>query len=185
MLIPFGILSAAGAGGVAFASDYELISTTILTGTQADLTFSSLGTYSSTYRHLQIRYVVNVNGGGTRHRLRVNGDTGNNYATHLLLGTGSVVNSAAAASTSQISLGSGTDGVGAWQTAVIDVLDAYSTTKNKTIRTLAGNTSGGSTEIALTSGVFLSTASITSLTVRTDTGSFITGSRFSLYGIKG
>jgi hypothetical protein len=56
---PLGILSAAGAGGGGpLASDYELISTQILTSPQSSITFSSLGTYSSTYKHLQVRAVA-------------------------------------------------------------------------------------------------------------------------------
>jgi hypothetical protein len=53
---PLGILSAAGAGG-GVAGDYELISSEILGTTAASVTFSSLGDYSSTYKHLQIRAV--------------------------------------------------------------------------------------------------------------------------------
>jgi hypothetical protein len=73
---------------------------------------------------------------------------------------------------------------------VIDILDPYQT-KNKTVRALTGflssDTAGYSgTQIKLNSGVFLNTASITSLTLDQAFGSnFQSGTRFSLYGIKG
>jgi hypothetical protein len=181
MLIPLGFL--AGSGGV--EGDYELIETTILSSTASDVTFSGLGTYSSTYKHLQVRYVATVGSGSNRSRLRINGDTGTNYATHLLFGSGSSVSSAAGASATQIALGAVTPVTNAFSAGVIDLLDAYSTSKNKTVRALAGNTNSTSQEIALTSGVFLSTASITSITLRPDSDSYSIGSRFSLYGIKG
>ena len=96
MLIPFGILSAAGAGGGA-VGDYELIETTILGSAASSVTFSSLDTYASTYKHLQIRAVVRASAAGDRVNgsWRMNGDTGSNYAAHHLLGTGSTVVSSA------------------------------------------------------------------------------------------
>ena len=184
---PLGILSAAGAGGVAVASDYELISTTVLAGTAVSVTFSSLGDYSATYKHLQVR-VATTNDGANNAGMRINGDTGSNYAWHHLVGTGSAV--ASSAETSQTSMaffyiGAVTVGVG-----VIDLLDAYSTTKNKTVRTLQGQAgaSAGALRVALGSGLFMSTSAISSVTILANRGSatnFSAGSRFSIYGIKG
>jgi hypothetical protein len=64
---------------------------------------------------------------------------------------------------------------------VMDVLDPFETTKNKTVRALFGNTIAPRVE--LTSAVYLSTSSITSLSFSA-IGSLVSGSRFSLYGIK-
>ena len=181
MLIPFGVLSAAGAGVVGGA--YELIATEILTTSEASITFSNLGDYSSIYKHLQIRCVSN----GTsshRNRLRLNGDTASNYATHLLFGTGSSVLSDGAGSQTQIALVAGGNTANQFAAGVIDILDAYSTTKNKTVRSLGGS-SGTTDEIILSSGVRINTESITSVNIRPDAGDYIAGSRFSLYGIKG
>ena len=69
----------------------------------------------------------------------------------------------------------------AFSASVTDFLDSYSTTKNKTIRTFGGY----SGELSLNSGLWQSTSSITSITIRTTTDNFAIGSRFSLYGIKG
>jgi hypothetical protein len=66
---------------------------------------------------------------------------------------------------------------------VIDILDCYSATKNKTIRAFGGHNSVNSWP-ELSSGVFLSTASVTSVTLFGESGDLLTGSRFSLYGLK-
>jgi hypothetical protein len=82
-LFPLGILSAAGAGGV--GATYELIESQILGSNQSSITFSSLATYASTYKHLQIRAAGKGSGNSfeeTNVNLRFNGDTGSNYSAH-------------------------------------------------------------------------------------------------------
>jgi hypothetical protein len=68
---------------------------------------------------------------------------------------------------------------------IIDIVDAYSTTKNKTIRSLQGVYSTGF-QVRLVSGSWRNTASITTIAMTSaNSSNFLTGSRFSLYGIKG
>jgi hypothetical protein len=185
-LSALGIFSAAGAGGgPAFSSDYELIETSIVSGSSTgSVVFSSLGTYSSTYKHLQIRGAVKTNEGAVFDLIKVqlNGDTGNNYARHALLGNGSAVSSNAVTTIGFVNFAAqGNTTANVFGGFVFDILDAYSTTKNKTTRALAGVT-----EIRLSSGLWMNTASITSVTLSPEFGSLlIAGSRFSLYGIKG
>jgi hypothetical protein len=184
MLIPLGFL--AGSGAV--ASDYELIETQILGSSTPSITFSNLGTYSSTYKHLQIRAVTrsNTSGGAGAMQVRLNGDTGANYAWHRLGGYGSnPVQSGAG--TSQTFMGIGfivysDQPANVFGASVLDILDPYSTTKNKTVRSFAGvpNT------IELRSGAWFNTNSVTSVLIKPDgSETFAIGSRFSLYGIKG
>jgi len=198
MLIPFGVLSAAAFAP--FDSDYELIASEILGSSQASVTFSSLGDYSSTYKHLQIRVVAKTDRASEATdslRLIVNGNTTNtSYASHILLGTGSNVFSDAAtgdvAGTRTVGQLAATEApAGVYYPTVIDILDPFSTTKNKTTRSLTGTDApdfGGSRArmIELRSNLFLSTSSVTSLELNKRFGSnFVAGSRFSLYGIKG
>ena len=190
MLIPFGILSAAGAGGEA-GETYELIETTILSSAASSVTFSSLATYASTYKHLQIRAVARMSASsiGATGSFRLNGDTGANYAHHYLQGTGSAVQSAAGPTSDSemeniYAMNAANDVSNGFTAAVIDILDAYSTTKNKTVRALSGNV-GNESRIRLGSGVRLSTESLTSATMFSTNGvNFIAGSRFSLYGLR-
>ena len=186
MLIPFGILSAA-AGGPAFESDYELIETTILGSATASVTFSSLDTYASTYKHLQIRLVARGDRSSVSStvNLRINTDTGSNYAFHLLGGSGSgSPYTYGEANSNRIPTGdiaAASSTANAFGSLVIDLLDPYSTTKNKTIRSFGGY--GG--QLSIFSGHRRNTESTTSISLIAAIDSFIAGSRFSLYGIKG
>ena len=183
-LSALGIFSAAGAGGV--AGDYELISSTILGSNTASVTFSGLGTYASTYKHLQIRMVSKTSDASSLGVLtRFNSDTGSNYSWHVLLGNGSAVSSAAGTSTTFMYGGiqpRSVDTANAFGASVIDILDSYSTSKNKTIRSLSGVIGS---RIDLYSGNWRNTSSLTTIDIISENGSFITASRFSLYGIKG
>jgi hypothetical protein len=181
MLIPLGILASSGAAAP-IVSDYELISTTLISTSTPSVTFSSLGTYSSTYKHLQIRYAV-FNSTAYWFALRLNGDTTNaNYRTHRLVGNGSTINTGSEAGDPDgmpifCLYGSSTQpGSG-----IIDILDAYSTTKNKTLRAFSRNSS----DVALSSGLYINTAALTSIELRTQGYELQSGSRISLYGIKG
>jgi hypothetical protein len=195
MLIPFGILSAA-AGVEDAGPAYELIESAILTSNESSVTFSNLGTYASTYKHLQIRAVVRssrTGDTGSALNIRINGDTGSNYATHTLRGNGSNVISTASTSTNvpQIldSIPATNAAGNAFAGGVIDFLDAYSTTKNKTIRNLGGIHGAGSpanTFVFLNSVLYNSTSSITSIEFYDAVAAnLVAGSRFSIYGIKG
>ena len=185
-LSALGIFSAAGAGGV--QGDYELIETQILGSAQASIVFSNLGTYSSTYKHLQLRGVARSSRAAFTSDVlltRFNADTGSNYASHQLQGNGSSVSSGA--QTSQTAIQNyviANDTVANnFGSVVMDILDPYSTTKNTTTRAMVGLTSG--TFITLNSGLWMNTASVTSLTLLAQNGNLMTGSRFSLYGIRG
>jgi len=190
-LSALGIFSAAGAGGVA-ASSYELIETVILGSAQATITFSSLGTYSSTYKHLQIRAVSRTDRASNyadNIRLRLNGSSSTLYARHQLQGDNSAVTSGGIGDVdSMFTIGwaGGALETNSFGASVIDLLDPYSTTKFKTARSLAGVmgiTTGGNNNIQLSSGMWRSTDSVTSISL-TATNSFQSGSRFSLYGVK-
>jgi hypothetical protein len=182
-LFPLGILSAAGAGR-GFSSDYELIETQILGSSTPSITFSNLGTYSSTYKHLQIRAVARTNFASNDlwSKISINGSEANRY--HRLSGNGSTVASTEFA-IGYVALFPAANGTtNSFGGAVIDILDPYSTTKNKTIRSIHGFT-GVSNWVLLSSALRIDTASTTSITLTADsTGSFVSGSRFSLYGIR-
>jgi hypothetical protein len=139
-LFPLGILSAAGAGGV--QGDYELIETYTLGSAQSQITFSSLATYASTYKHLQIRLAARSSRGSSDTvGIRFNGVTSSSYSYHFLRGNGSAVSSGGGGTQTFMygfdfpGTNSATSAFGA---GVIDILDSFSTTKNKTIRTLGG-----------------------------------------------
>ena len=189
-LSALGIFSAAGAGGV--PQTYELISTTVLGSNQPSVTFSNLGTYSSTYKHLQIRSVARTAQSSNTRAIgvRVNGISTSSYSWHLLEGDSSSVVSAAAANQTNGFIGHlAASGAAAniFGASVIDILDPFSSTKNTTLRGLSGATTSGENRVRLYSTLFNSTATVTSITLYSEdlTSNLVAGSRFSLYGIRG
>jgi hypothetical protein len=189
-LFPLGILSAAGVAG--FSSDFELISTTVLGGTAASITFSSLGDFSSTYKHLQVRIVARTDNADTNDAIgmRFNADSGANYDFHQLVGNGTSVTSSASLNVTRSGYGVGagaTAGASIFGSSVIDILDVYAA-KHKTIRTLGGLfvAADAARVIFLRSTAWRNTSSVTSLTFNPVTGTnFVAGTRISLYGIRG
>jgi hypothetical protein len=175
------ILGVTASGLFTFESDYELIETRIMTGSStSSIVFSNLGTYASTYKHLQIRTVLKNTSGTTWSNYRLNGDGGANYSYHELRGSGSSVNSYNSISTTSGFVG--VFGTG-WGSMVTDILDPFNATKNTTTRTLKGVI--GSDGVQLVSSFWNNTASLTSFELISGSNNFDTGTRVSLYGIKG
>ena len=168
---------------------YDSIATFSGTGSSGTITFSSI---PSTYTHLQLRVLLRGTASNTSDgwNARFNSDTGANYdGGHILYGTGSAAGAFhVGASTTYMQPG---DIVGAsatasmFATAITDILDYTNTNKNTTIRTLYGFDLNGSGTVALSSGLWMNTAAITTITLTTNSGSFATNSSFALYGIKG
>lgn len=186
--MPFGLgfFATAGAGGA--AGSFDLLETQVLGSSQASVTFSSLGTYAATYKHLQIRYVTRCSEASSAPTfwMQVNADTGSNYRGHVLRGTGSSVVSGSVAQGSQVDIGT-TAGAnlttGNFGAGVIDLLDAFDSTKYTTARNLTGVTQGN--QIELRSWLWMNTNALTEIKLSSFGANWITGSRFSLYGIKG
>ena len=186
--MPFGLgfFATAGAGGA--AGSFDLLETQVLGSAVSSITFSSLSTYAATYQHLQIRALVRTSRATTSDviQLRFNSDSGNNYAQHGLYGNGSIVGSFAGVPRSAaFAMESSANNTAAnvFGAAVMDILDPFETTKNTTFRTLHGLTSYN--VITLASSLWNNTAAITTMTFTSDGGAnFVSGTRFSLYGIK-
>ena len=165
-------------------SDYDLLETEILTGTQASVTFSSLNsTYGADYQHLQLRIVAQTNRGESEDigRVAIN----NVYArSHWLLGGGGAVQSSTESSTyfRSIWTAGGKDS-GSFGAAVIDILDPFATSKNTTVRNFSGFYGTEARVVALGSTAYYSTSATDSVKFEA-IGSWVADSRFSLYGLK-
>ena len=183
--ILLGILNAQAEA--AAAGDYDLLETTILTSSASSVSFSSLNsTYGSDYKHLQLRWVARTDRSSTLNGFfsELNGDTGNNYSSHVIFGNGSSVSSSAQTSRAYFLSGIVTganQAANIYGSAVIDLLDPFDTSKNTTARTLSA---GSSDRIDLVSGQYINTNAVTQWTVRPEIGNFVSGSRFSLYGLR-
>lgn len=192
--IPLGILAASGAAGA--VSSYELIESNILASNSATVTFSSLDTIAADYKHLQIRAVARSNRADFQDgfAVRLNGVTSSVYASHYLYRDNISGGAFAVTSANRISRSSTFDMYAANETAgrfgvaVFDILDFASASKTTTLRYFSG--AGAGTQIQsvnFASGFNPNdTTALTSITFLSHSGSdLVTGSRFSLYGIRG
>jgi hypothetical protein len=169
-------------------TDFESIATTTLSTATASITFSSI---PSTYTHLQIRAIARTTRTGSSGidycGIRFNSDTGTNYAYHLLYGNGTSVTAQADTSSSSINSGNAPrDGATAsiYGANVFDILDYANTNKYKTVRTLGGADTNGAGQITFSSGLWMSTSAITSITLSPESDSWKEYSQFALYGIR-
>ena len=171
--------------GSAFLTDFQLISTQLISSTTATVTFSGI---SQSYRHLQVRVAVRSDAAAEADAVifNFNGDTGTNYSFHSLMGTGSsVVSNATVSGTYGLgnNIPAATATTNSFGASIIDILDYSSTTKNKTTRSLGGMNSATTSYARFISSAWLSTAAITSIVLKpTGTNNFVAGSRISLYG---
>jgi hypothetical protein len=121
--------------------------------------------------------------------IKINSDTGANYARHRLYGSGSAASAAAntSASAGFIFSGNGVPtGTSIFGAAVVDILDYANTNKYKTIRTLDGVDTNGGGGIEFISNLWQSTNAITQLDLFLDASATMQQySQIALYGIKG
>lgn len=158
---------------------FPIAMTSVGSSGASTITFSNI---PQTYKHLQLRFIYETGDWGT---FRFNGDTtASNYRGHWLAGNGSA---ASAGTTANIIYEPASSNGGARNTyaGVIDILDYTSTTKNKVTRSLEGFDQNGGGLIYLTSGLWMSTAAVTSISLTRNATNWSQFSQFALYGIKG
>jgi hypothetical protein len=162
----------------------SLATVTVPSGGVASVTFAGI---PSGYKHLQIRAIARGNGSATNLAVTFNGDSNNaNYwSRHQVFGDGST----AAANNNQTLTGIVCGSVSPSTTSlvaanVMDLLDYSNASKYKTLRNLGGYDANGSGAVVFGSGLWLSTAAITSITIAPYSGTFTEFSTFALYGIK-
>ena len=184
-----GLMGAAGGT----ASSFDLLETTVLSSNTATVTFSNINTYTQ-YEHLQLRITARSSRNSDQDTLniRLNNDSSTTYRTHILKGTGSAVESTTETFTGSflaLKIPDQRQATNIFAAAVVDFLDFNNASKNTTMRLLGGydNTYTVSLpeDIVLKSGLYPSAAAITEISFLSATGNnFVTGSRFSLYGVK-
>lgn len=168
-------------------NDFELIESVFVASNTASVTFNNLNQYSTDYKHLQIRSSTRttVNGDGAEGLvMRFNSDSGSNYSRHSLNSVSSSSTSSNVVNGNYVAAGiAWTSVVPAFGSSICDIIDAYSTTKNKTVKSFTGNP-GAYSNISLHSGLWINTSSINSISISLTMGNFASGSRLSLYGIR-
>jgi len=171
-------------------TDFYQIATTTLTGNQLQIDFDNI---PQGYTHLQLRIIARNTEATTDSQttFRFNDDSGANYSSHYLRGTGASASSGANTSNTKGYLGWNT---GSSSTAsnfgvyIVDILDYTNTNKYKTTRSLNGYDNNGSGNLWFVSSNWRSTSAITKISLTGDNQAgrnFVQYSRFDLYGIKG
>lgn len=164
---------------------YDALATTALTASASSVTFTGIPT---TYKHLQLRFLADLDTADRVLRMRINGvsSTGT-YAKHGVEGNGSSASAYGVDSSSATWLDVGyvpsTNSYPA--VAIIDVLDYASSSKYKTTRSLCGNDQNGGGIVGLYSGLYMSTSAVASIEFTINgSGNFTNGSSFALYGVR-
>jgi hypothetical protein len=180
------------AGNTAYVptGDQEILITETLTANQSSVTFSSLDTIASAFQNLQIRITGRSNraADNSEFDLRFNSDTGTNYTWHYMRSTGSATESGGSSSIDSVrvyqSLTAASSTANSFGVTVIDILDPFETTKNTTIRAITGF-QGSLNRVLMETGSWLNANAVTSISLTEYYGSnFISGSTFSLIGVK-
>lgn len=166
---------------------FEAIASTTLSSATSTITFSSI---PDTYQHLQLRVYGKTNTTGTTSQnmaVRLNSDTGTNYAWHIVYGEGSTSVTDKQNSDTQHLFGNflTADATNRFSVLIMDILDYKSTNKNKVMRSLTGFDNNGSGMAWFTSGLWISTSAVTSLTIKQyGSSNLASGTVASLYGLR-
>jgi hypothetical protein len=167
--------------GTTATSAFDSIGSFTVSSAVSSITFSNI---PQTYTHLQLRFSAKCASNDQGYFLRINGDTGSNYNSHLLYGNGSAAISTANSSWTGIDLITTTSAQ--FSIGVVDILDYTNTNKNKVVRSIGGYDNNGSGYMNFYWGQRRNTAAITSLTILEFLagGNIQQNSHFTLYGIK-
>lgn len=159
---------------------FDLLTSTVLSNASSSVSFSSLSTYSSSYRHFQIRGSVLSPTDGADINILFNGDSSSNYKVHLFYGDGSSVttNGGIGADYNAGYIGYLTP-ANTVSSFITDIFDPFVTTKYKSVISLQG-----SNLIMRNSTLWMNTAAVSSINVTNRNGNFSIGSRISLYGLR-
>jgi hypothetical protein len=164
-------------------SYYSIATQTVGSGGASSITFSSI---PSTYTHLQVRLFGRQSiGGFDQAHLQFNSDTGNNYASHQLYGDGASAGAGWTTSTNKISIAAfpgSNQNANVFAGSIVDVLDYTNVNKYTTTRALAGVDNNGNGYTWFTSGVWMNTAAINTITLICG-GNFVQYTSAALYGV--
>ena len=156
-------------------STYTPIATTTLGSAASSVTFSSI---SGSYTDLRIVYATTASGDAGNY-LRFNSDSGSNYSRTNLYGNGS------SAGSDRQSNVTGIYGPFTMSSAItsntIDIMNYSNSTTYKTCLVRAG---AANNSTLATVGLWRSTSAITSILITCDGANFVSGSTFTLYGVK-
>lgn len=169
-----------------FTSDYDLLTTQVISGTQSSVTFSNVDTtYGGIYQHLQLRVSARTSPSEhcTQLKLTLNGTdlAGRNF----LSTGGSVLGEYYTTEKIMLWVAGSASSSDDFAGGFIDILDPFETGKNTTVRAMSGMI-GSTIRFGMASGALFSTSAISTIALSDrQGGNFLNGSQVSLYGLKG
>jgi len=163
--------------GTSSTASMDALGAVVLSTTASSISFTSI---PQTYTNLHIRYMAFGSSYST-----LSTQAGSGPRNHYLLGPGSGGGSSGSNTTTYVP----DDATGSTTipyVAFIDILSYTNTNKTKVVKSFEGFDANGSGEVLFVSGLFNSTAAITSLTFSATAGSsvFAANTTIYLYGIK-
>ena len=163
-------------------STYIALANLTLTATDSDVTFSSI---PATYRDLVLVSTTRNSSQSapfSQYRIRVNGDTGANYAGVYMIGDSSGAASAGGSGATEYTIYySEPSTASSFAVTISHFMDYSATDKHKTI--LTRNDAPSQSLTSAYAARWANTAAITSISVYAPAGAWAIGSTFALYGI--
>lgn len=189
----YGVLSDSSAASnsvtPANPASFESIASYTVSGSAVGtIDFASI---PQTYSSLQLRYFARSTATGVSDSPSVyfNSDLSANYSVHYLSGNGATISSLGTAPNGDIlvpNIAANGAAANVFGGGIIDIHNYASTTQNKTLRSVGGIDANGSGFAQFRAGARYQTAAITKISFYLSSGtSFLAGSTFALYGIKG
>jgi hypothetical protein len=169
------------------ANTYEIIDKTILGSSQATVSFTGLGSFSSTYTDLLVKVSARSDSNTTGINIAFNSNT-SSYSMKRLYGVGSGSpasdNGGGSSYISNTMINSSTYTANTFGNGEIYIPN-FSSSTNKSI-SVDGVSENNATEALMmfTAGLWSNTAAITSIQLTSNVGNFVSGSSFYLYGVK-
>lgn len=165
-------------------STYTLISSNVLSSSAASVTFSAI---PSTYTDLVLRMSV-ASTGVIDGILRFNGSSASNYSRTYLQGNGASTLNARSTNSSFIGLQDlyRNNGNTANTFSNCEIyIPSYTVSQSKPISAILADESNNTTaNITIIAGLFRDNTAISSFSISPNSGDFVSGSSFYLYGIK-
>jgi hypothetical protein len=156
---------------------YDAIATTTLSSSSSNVSFTSI---PSTYTDLILVSSLKVTVVATGGRFRFNGDTGSNYNSSIISGTGSVVGHDAYNTTFGYLAFYGPPDDTNFSTNILQIAQYKNTNM---LKTTFGRSNRGYVGVSGISITWASTSAITTIDVFPEANQWAIGSTFTLYGI--
>ena len=187
--IPLGILAASGVE-VAAGGAFDLLTTTLVSSNTSSVVFSNLvSNYASSYKHLQLRMVLRTNQANDNLgnvRIEVNG-VQQDYNSHELYGDATGDYSTTSGTSTFMMLSGATtkaqSGAAKYALTITDIYEPFTTNKKTTFMSMIGGFANTEEKVALASGLFNYTNAVDSIEIYVPSASWVSGCRFSLYGM--